>query len=338
MKVAATITEMKTAVVILNWNTRHYLERFLPSLIDSCEGEDAEVIVADNGSSDGSVEYVSERFPGTKLISLDRNYGFTGGYNRVLSELDYEYYVLINSDIEVKSDWLHILTEWMDNHPDCGICGPKILSFDKRDTFEYAGAAGGYLDPLGFPYCRGRVMGKLEKDHGQYDTVENVLWVSGACLMIRSGLWRKLGGLDERFFAHMEELDLCWRAQIAGYKVQCIPQAAIYHIGGGSLENGSPFKLKLNYRNNLMLLENNLPSTVGKAKASIILSFRMFLDNCARMIYFLQGRKDYAASVKDAHREFREMRRGINGSKIKGTMVYGLNKGLIFVRYLKTRV
>ncbi len=329
---------MKTAVVILNWNTMGFLERFLPSLIGSCKGEDAEVIIADNGSSDGSVDFVKERYPDTKLIVFDRNYGFTGGYNRALCKLDYQYYVLINSDIEVKSDWLQILTEWMDNHPDCGICGPKILSYDKRDTFEYAGGAGGYIDPLGFPYCRGRVLDKLEKDHGQYDTVENVLWVSGACLMIRSELWKRLGGLDDRFFAHMEELDLCWRAQLAGHKVQCIPKAVIYHIGGGSLENGSPFKLKLNFRNNLMLLENNLPYVIGSTRASIVLGIRMFLDNCARIIYFMQGKKAYRASVRDAHREFRSLRRGVSGSKSEGVTVYGLKKDYIFVKYLRTRV
>lgn len=329
---------MKTAVVILNWNTRDYLERFLPSLIDSCEGEDAEVIVADNASFDGSVKFVKEKFPGTKLITLDSNYGFTGGYNRALSGLEYDYYVLINSDIEVREGWLRILTGWMDSHPDCGICGPKILSLDKRDTFEYAGAAGGYLDPLGFPFCRGRILDKIEKDRGQYDTVENVLWVSGACLMIRSGLWKQLGGLDDRFFAHMEEIDLCWRAQLAGYRVQCIPQAEVYHIGGGSLDNGSPFKLKLNFRNNLLLLENNLPAVSGRAKASMILGIRLFLDNCIRIFYLLTGKKSYSDSVRNAHREFRLMRRGISGSKSEDTVVYGLKKDFIFVRYLRTRV
>lgn len=329
---------MKTAVVILNWNTRNYLERFLPSLIASCEGEDASVVVTDNGSTDGSTEFVREKYPGTNLIALDKNYGFTGGYNRALSELEAKYYILINSDIEVHKDWLHILTEWMDTHSDCGICGPKILSFDNRNRFEYAGAAGGYLDRFGFPYCRGRVLGKLEIDRGQYDTVENVLWVSGACLMIRAGLWKQLGGLDDRFFAHQEELDLCWRAQLAGFRVQCIPQAEIYHIGGGSLANDSPFKLKLNFRNNLMLLENNLPATYGSTKASILLSIRILLDHCARIAYFLAGKWEYAASVRDAHREFKQLRRGIVRTKRADALVYGLKKDCIFVRYLRTRV
>ena len=202
---------MKTAIVILNWNTKGYLQAFLPGLIASTEGMDAEVIVADSASTDGSLEMLFHEFPSVRQIRLDRNYGFTGGYNRALAQVEAEYFVLINSDIEVPEDWLKPLVAWMDTHPKCGACGPKLLSWHDRTRFEYAGAAGGLLDRYGYPFCRGRVMKKLEKDEGQYDTPADVFWVSGACLMVRSRLWKKLGGLDDRFFAHMEEIDLCCR-------------------------------------------------------------------------------------------------------------------------------
>ena len=200
---------LKTAVVILNYNTREYLRRFLPGLIASCEGLDAEVIVADNASADGSLEMMAREFPSVRTISFTENYGFTGGYNRALEQVEAQYYVLINSDVEVPEHWLKVLQDWMDSHPDCGACGPKLISFNERDTFEYAGAAGGLLDRYGYPFCRGRILQKVEKDHGQYDTPADVLWCSGACLMVRAKVWQSLGGLDDRFFAHMEEIDLC---------------------------------------------------------------------------------------------------------------------------------
>ena len=252
---------MKTAVVILNWNTKGYLQQFLPGLIASTEGMDAEVIVADSASTDGSLEMLYHEFPTVRQIRLDRNYGFTGGYNRALAQVEADYYVLINSDIEVPQDWLKPLVAWMDSHPKCGACGPKLLSWHDRTRFEYAGAAGGLLDRYGYPFCRGRVMKKVERDEGQYDTPADVFWVSGACLMVRSRLWKKLGGLDDRFFAHMEEIDLCWRLQLAGYRVTVVPASYVYHIGGGTLPNDSPAKLRFNYRNNLLLLENNLAKT-----------------------------------------------------------------------------
>ncbi|MBO4756073.1 MAG: glycosyltransferase family 2 protein, partial [Bacteroidales bacterium] len=241
---------MKTAVVILNYNTRDYLKQFLPGLLASCEGLDAEVVVADNASADGSVELMQTEFPQVPLIRLEENFGFTGGYNRALAQVDADCFVLINSDIEVPRGWLKPLMDWMESHPECGACGPKLLSYRERDTFEYAGAAGGLLDRYGYPFCRGRIMQKVEKDHGQYDVPANVLWCSGACLMVRASVWRNLGGLDDRFFAHMEEIDLCWRMQLAGWKVTLVPESYVYHIGGGTLPNESPFKLRLNFRNN----------------------------------------------------------------------------------------
>ena len=301
---------LKTAIVILNYNTRDYLRQFLPGLIESCKGLDAEVIVADNASADGSAEMMKEEFPEVRLITLQENFGFTGGYNRALQMVEAEYYVLINSDVEVPSHWLGRLQDWMDTHPECGACGPKLLSFKERDTFEYAGAAGGLIDSFGYPFCRGRIMQKLEKDHGQYDSPTDVLWCSGACLMVRSSVWKALGGLDDRFFAHMEEIDICWRMQLRGWKVTVVPESYVYHIGGGTLSNESPFKLRLNFRNNLLLLENNLPATLGsRFRARVRILARMCLDGLSAMTYLLRGKWSFFKAVVQAHREYRKMRR-----------------------------
>ena len=254
---------MKTAIVILNWNGKHFLEKFLPGLADSISGgtEQTEIIVADNGSTDGSLEFLSETFPSIHTITFDRNYGFTGGYNRALRQIDAQYYILLNSDIEITDGWLEPLVEWMDTHPFCGACAPKLLSYADREMFEYAGAAGGMIDRYGYPFCKGRILKMTEKDYGQYDEPEDVLWASGACLMVRADIYRKTGGLDERFFAHQEEIDLCWRIQLEGYNVTVIPESKVFHVGGGTLQNGSPWKLMLNYRNNLLMLSNNLAKT-----------------------------------------------------------------------------
>lgn len=306
---------MKTAVVILNWNTRDLLERFLPGLIASVEGEgDAEVIVADNASDDGSVEMMAEKFPSVRTIVLDRNYGFAEGYDRALEDIEAEYFVLINSDVEVSAGWLGPLTEWMDSHPECGACGPKLHSWYERDRFEYAGAAGGYIDRYGYPFCRGRVLGMTETDNGQYDEPKDVLWVSGACLMVRSELFRKLGGFDRRFFAHMEEIDLCWRIQLAGYRVTALPFSTVYHLGGGTLPMDSPSKLKLNHRNNLLMLDNNLALTVGKAKASRIMMFRRFLDGCTALAYLCCGKTSRFRALRQAHKEYRLLRKETGGT------------------------
>ena len=254
---------MKTAVVILNWNTESFLRKFLPGLLRSCEKVDgAEVIVADNASTDGSLKVMEEEFPQVRTLRFKKNFGFTGGYNRALNQIEADCYVLMNSDVEVSEGWLEPLIAWMAAHPECGACAPKIRSWHKRDKFEYAGAAGGHIDRFGYPFCRGRVMGRTEKDKGQYDAcLREVFWVSGACMMVRSRLFHKLGGFDERFFAHMEEIDLCWKMQLAGHTVCAVPESVVYHIGGGTLPKNSPQKLFLNYRNNLMMLDNNLAKT-----------------------------------------------------------------------------
>jgi hypothetical protein len=342
---------MRTAVVILNWNSRDYLERFLPPLLESLRGLDAGVVVADNASTDGSRELLAERFPEVRTILLAENFGFTGGYNRAFAELlgdspiksandegkqsvndeeeksvndegkqsenddTPEYLVLLNSDIEVQGGWLEPLVDWMDAHPDYAACGPKLHALEqdgkdyrRTDRFEYAGAAGGYLDRYGFPFCRGRVLSRTEQDGGQYDRPADVLWATGACLLVRASAWRELGGLDERFFAHMEEIDWCWRAWLAGWRTGVVPQSCVWHLGGGTLAPSSPLKLKLNYRNGLLLLENNLPATLGPARARRRICMRRILDSCAAVVYLLSGRADCARAVRDAHREYRQLR------------------------------
>lgn len=349
---------MKTSVVILNWNTSDFLVRFIPGILSSLKGLDAELVVADNGSEDSSVETMALRFPDVKTIRLDRNYGFTGGYDKALSALDSEYFLLLNSDIEVTEGWLQPLVETLDRNPDVGACAPKLHSWHERDRFEYAGAAGGYVDCFGFPFCRGRVMKMTERDEGQYDTPADVLWATGACLLVRSSLFTKLGGLDNRFFAHMEEIDLCWRIQLEGFRVRIVPQSVVYHLGGGTLPQTSPWKLKLNYRNNLLLLENNLAKTfalqmlkcrTGKVenkderltgmtpgnvrrddallekiavracrKARMRIFLRMFVDGCTGIAYLIQLRPEYFMAVLKAHSEFRKLSHGVHVNDVAG--------------------
>ena len=309
---------MRIGIVILNWNTKNYLKQFLPPLIQSAETFNAlasenaaEIIVADSASTDGSINFVREVYPQIRTIPLDSNYGFTGGYNRAIGELisnpgaagPYEHFVLLNSDIEVGRDWIGPLAEWMQEHPDCGACGPKLHSWYEKDKFEYAGAAGGLIDRFGYPFCRGRVMKKLETDKGQYDEPREVLWITGACLMVRCETWKAMGGLDERFFAHMEEIDLCWRMQLEGWKVSIVPRSVVWHLGGGTLPAESPEKLYLNFRNNLLLLEKNLGRTIGPRKAAVRIFIRKLLDGCSAFVYLLSGNIGYFKSVIRAHRD-----------------------------------
>ena len=312
---------MKTAIVILNWNTEGFLREFLPGLLRSVENiEGAEVIVADNASTDGSIKVMQEEFPQVRTIVLEKNFGFTGGYNKAFEQIDSDLFVLINSDIEVTDGWLEPLVRWMQEHPECGACAPKLHSWQERDKFEYAGAAGGCLDLFGYPFCRGRILKALETDHGQYDSPADVFWATGACLMVRSSLYRELGGLDDRFFAHMEEIDLCWRMQLAGYKVTVVPESMVYHVGGGTLPATSPFKLYLNFRNNLMMLENNLAKTFGlcfmkkgisaeKAARKAVsksrrrIFFRKCLDMMSAAVYLLTMKTDCFRSVMKAHKD-----------------------------------
>ncbi len=316
---------MHSAIVILNWNTVDYLRSFLPGLLDSVKDADAEVIVADSASTDSSMAMMQSEFPSVRRIELDKNYGFTGGYNRALAGIDAELFVLMNSDIEVTPDWFKPLADWMESHPDCGACAPKLHSWYDRDSFEYAGAAGGRIDRWGYPFCRGRVMNKLEKDEGQYDSPADVFWASGACLMVRSSLWKQLGGLDDRFFAHMEEIDLCWRMQLEGCRISIVPESLVYHIGGGTLPKSSPWKLKLNYRNNLLMLDKNLAKSFvadglsprkALRKARRIIFLRMILDGSSALMYLLTGKASYFKAVIEAHREFKRLRRGSDAAQL----------------------
>ena len=267
---------MKVAIVILNWNGRQMLERYLSTvLFYSCE--EASVIVADNASTDDSVEFLKTHFPDVPTILLDQNYGFADGYNKALAQVEAEYYLLLNSDVEVTHHWLTPLLEFMDSHPEVAACQPKLLSMADKDCFEYAGASGGFLDRLGYPFCRGRIFDTVEPDDGQYDYAMEIMWATGACLLIRSEDYWNVGGLDGRFFAHNEEIDLCWRLRLLGRKIYCIPESAVCHLGGGTLPKGNPMKTFLNFRNNLTMLYKNLPEKDLRP----VMRWRWFLDYLA---------------------------------------------------------
>lgn len=291
---------MTAAVVILNWNGKRFLKKFLPDLIQHT-AHLAEIIVADNASGDDSVPFMKENYPEIRLIELQENTGFTGGYNNALNYIDADYYVLLNSDVQVTPNWLEPLINHMENHPDTAVCQPRIKSYHQKDTFEYAGAAGGYIDKFGYPFCRGRIFDKVEKDNGQYNDLQNIFWATGACMITRSEIWHKNGGLDNDFFAHMEEIDYCWRCQNLGYDVKYIPQSTVYHVGAGTLPKNNPFKTYLNFRNNLTLLFKNQSTK----KFYRIYRIRLFLDLLAAVKFLFNGQgKDFKAIFR-AHNHFR---------------------------------
>ena len=295
---------MKVSVVILNWNGEEMLRRFLPSVVASVPERYGEVCVADNASTDASCEVVSKEFPSVRLIRLDKNYGFAEGYNRALQQVEAEYVVLLNSDVEVSEGWLEPMVTYMDEHPEVAACQPKLLSYRVRDHFEYAGASGGFIDRYGYPFCRGRIFEEVEMDKGQYDTVLPVFWATGAALMVRLDVYRKVGGLDGRFFAHMEEIDLCWRLRSRGYQLVCIPSSTVYHVGGATLKKENPRKTFLNFRNNLLMLYKNLPEEELKP----VMRVRTFLDYCAAAVWVLKGDFANAKAVWNARREFSRIR------------------------------
>ena len=276
----------KISVVILNWNGVGMLQKFLPGVVKHSQGEEVEVCVADNASTDDSVAYLETNFPDVRLIVLDKNYGFAEGYNRALQQAEAEYVVLLNSDVEVTPHWLEPLVEYMDAHPEVAACQPKIRSERNKEYFEYAGAAGGYLDKYGYPFCRGRIFDVVEKDQGQYDTVQPIFWATGAALFIRWKDYQEVGGLDGRFFAHMEEIDLCWRLRSRGRGIVCIPQSVVYHVGAATLKKENPRKTFLNFRNNLLMLYKNLPT----AKWLLVMLIRMPLDYVAALQMLLNGK------------------------------------------------
>jgi hypothetical protein len=304
---------MRTAVVILNWNGEKFLNQFLPVLLRNTQLPGVEIYVADNASTDNSLSLIEEQFPTVKTLLLDKNYGFAGGYNKALAQINADYFVLLNSDVEVTENWLQPLLNYMNENADVAACQPKIKSFYNRDYFEHAGASGGFIDNLGFPFCRGRVVGTAEMDRGQYDTVIDVFWATGACLLIRSELYNQVGGLDDEFFAHMEEIDLCWRLKGQGFRIVCIPQSEVYHVGGGTLQVEHPHKTYLNFRNNLLMLYKNLP----QKSLSNIMRWRMLFDYAAAFQLFVTGKPKNAKSVFKARRDFKKMLPGFVDKRIE---------------------
>ncbi|HLK30621.1 MAG TPA: glycosyltransferase family 2 protein [Puia sp.] len=289
----------KVAIVILNWNGRNYLQQFLPYVLQSSY-DNKEVIVADNASDDDSVQFVQTNFPSVRIISMKENYGFAKGYNEALKSVQSDYYVLLNSDVEVTPNWIEPIIDLMERDKTIGAVQPKILSYNNKEMFEYAGAAGGWMDYLGYPFARGRVFDVCEKDNGQYDDEEKIFWATGAALFVRAGLFHELKGFDNYFFAHMEEIDFCWRMQLSGYNVYACPKSMVYHVGAGTLKKGSSKKIFLNFRNNLIMLAKNLPLS----RLLWIIPFRFFLDAVSAVKSLLAGEGVYFTAVTKAHLAF----------------------------------
>jgi len=325
----------KIAIIILNWNGRRFLEQFLPPLVLHTPSW-AEIVVADNASSDDSVKFMQLHYPHLRLVLNKENYGFAKGYNQALRQIEATYYCLLNSDIEVLPQWIEPIVDYLDTHPDVAICQPKLLSFKEKTHFEYAGAAGGFVDKYGYPFCRGRLFDHVEKDDGKYDDSKEIFWATGACMFIRSNVYHELGGLDDDFFAHMEEIDLCWRAKNARHKVMYIPNSTVYHVGGGTLPKNSPRKTYLNFRNNLVLLYKNLP----KHRILWVFSVRLVLDIVASLRFlFDSGWGDFAAVFKaycsfyGSLRKNRKKRNHIPHRKTSQTY----NKSIVFDYYLRKK-
>lgn len=322
---------MNVAVVILNWNGRSMLERFMPSVVKYSEN----VIVADNGSTDDSLVFLEAEYPEVRVIRLDRNYGFAEGYNKALAQVEADYYVLLNSDVECTPRWLEAPIRIMEANPRIAVMQPKLLMYDSKNTFEYAGGAGGFIDSYGYPFCRGRLFSTMEKDHGQYDDECDIFWATGAAMFVRASVWHELGGLDGDFFAHMEEIDFCWRVHNAGYRVAYCPQSTLYHVGGGTLPKSNPFKTQLNFRNNLSMLYKNLPDD----SRDKVLRLRMFLDGVAAVKFLLEGHFGEYRAVRKAHKEFKEWREGLEKKRaaIKPHAVSQVYQGMLLIEYYLLR-
>jgi len=325
----------KVAVVILNWNGKRFLEKFLPLLIQY-NSPIAEIIIADNASDDDSVDFLKKYYPDIRIIQNTENGGFAKGYNDALSQVDAEYYVLLNSDIEVTVNWIDPVIDLMDKDKSIAACQPKIRSFNNKEEYEYAGAAGGYIDKYGYPFCRGRIFQSLEKDEGQYDDVAEIFWATGACMFVRAELYHKLGGLDNDFFAHMEEIDFCWRLKNTGYKIVYCPYSLIFHVGGGTLPKNNSRKTFLNFRNNFFLLYKNLPS----GKLFPVFFVRFFLDGLAGMKFLFEGDFKDVFAVTKAHFSFyfsigklRKKRKLIKHSDV--SCIY--RKSIVFEHYINKK-
>lgn len=328
----------KVAIVILNWNGQAMLAKYLPNVIEYSR-QDAEVWVADNCSSDQSMRLLETQFPQVKTIVLEQNFGFAEGYNRALKQIEAEYYILLNSDVEVSHHWLTPLIEFMDSHPQVAACQPKLLAEYDKDSFEYAGACGGFLDKYGYPFCRGRIFNTVERDNGQYDYQQEILWATGACMMIRSKDYWDAGGLDGRFFAHNEEIDLCWRLRLMGRQIYCIPESEVYHVGGGTLPKSNPMKTFLNFRNNLTMLYKNLSDNELKN----VMRMRYFLDYLAAFEMLILGRNwgDFKAvfkarkAFKAWRADFDEDRRQIQTSRQETEIPQIYQKSILWQYYAK---
>lgn len=327
----------RLGVIILNWNGLELLKRFVPTAARFTISPESDLIVADNGSSDGSTAWLRENYPEVKIIELDANHGFAGGYNLAIEQCrQYPYVVLLNSDVEVTEGWWQPLLAFMESHSDVGACQPKIRSLRQPEYFEYAGAAGGLLDSMGYPYCRGRLFDKIEKDEGQYDSrPEEIAWASGAALMVRTELYLRVGGLDTEFFAHQEEIDLCWRIRHAGYRVCYVPGPPVFHLGGATLSYNNPKKTYLNFRNNLLLLRKNLPSATGRR----ITFLRRLIDTAAIAMFALKGDFANARAVVRAHNDYRRMARHYRDFPAEGSLrdLPGSERRILIDRYLKRK-
>lgn len=330
----------KLSIVILNWNGRGMLESFLPTLIRNSSMDGVSLVVADNSSTDGSIEMLREDFPSVRVILLDQNYGFAEGYNRALSQIESEYYMLLNSDVEVTEGWLPPLLQYMDAHPETSACQPKLRDYKKKGFFEYAGGAGGYMDKWGYVFCRGRIFDTIEQDNGQYDSIAEVFWATGAALMIRTSDYWKAGGFDDRFFAHQEEIDLCWRLRSRGRSIVCIPDSVVYHVGGATLNKSNPFKTFLNFRNNLLMLYKNLPED----KLRKVMFIRFWLDMLAMTVFLLKlDFKDSSAVIR-ARREFQrikhefdEKRKANLGETVSKTIPERVNFSILWHYHVKRK-
>jgi len=289
----------RLSIVILNWNGKSYLEQFLPSVL-STTYSNKEIVVIDNASTDGSVSFIKEKYPGIVLVHNKENYGFAKGYNEGLKHVDADYYLLLNSDVEVQKGWVEPIITLMESDSQIAACQPKLLQYNNRNMFEYSGGAGGWLDRFGYPFARGRIFDVCEKDTGQYDAAAPIFWASGAALCVRASVYKKLHGFDEFFFAHQEEIDFCWRAQRAGYKIYCCPLSVVYHVGGGTLPKGNRQKVFLNFRNNLVMMAKNLPAHEATWK----ISWRFVLDAISAVKSLLTGEVTYFTAVFHAHLAF----------------------------------
>lgn len=326
----------KLGVIILNWNGIDLLKQFIPAAVKFTVSEDVDLVVADNGSTDSSVEWLQKNHPQVKLVALDKNYGFAEGYNRAIRATKYKYTLLLNSDVEVTPDWTVPLLDFMEQNEDAGAVQPKIRAWNNKEMFEYAGAAGGLLDCNGYPYCRGRLFDNIERDNGQYDAAPaDICWASGAALLVRTSLYLDAGGLDADFFAHMEEIDLCLRIHQKGYRVVVVPDSVVYHVGGASLAQGNPRKTYLNFRNNLLLLHKNMPRKEGERKLFV----RRLYDTLAWGMFVLKADWKNASAVLKAHRDFRRMRKQYTSHPDENFMknLPGANRNIVVDCYIKRK-